>query len=141
MSVSGQLKGVLIPIIEEWWSNRQLGTVPIANDYDRLGNAIANLLELPNLPVDLREALQNHLTGMFGDKRILAPEWCRRLYSPLAELHASSQNLEHNRSVELDNPENVTIENQFSAQKDEQTISQTINGEASETTFQEAPSY
>jgi hypothetical protein len=91
MSVSGQLKEVFLPIIEEWWANRQKAPSLSGSDYERLGNTIADLLEMPNLPADLREAINNHLTKMFADRRILAPEWCRRLYPLLAELNKSDE--------------------------------------------------
>src|SRR5262249_55620409 len=132
MSVSSQLKEVFIPIIEEWWSTRQFGAMPLGNDNDRLGTAIANLLELPNLPDDLREALSNHLTGMFGDKRILAPEWCRRLYPLLVELNKSTENLNASPAVVPEKTEERAIPDQFPTQADDQPIKQTINGEVSE---------
>src|SRR5262245_20153915 len=141
MSVSGQLKGVLIPIIEEWWSNRQLGTIPAGNDYDRLGNAIANLLELPNLPADLREAIHNHLIGMFADKRILAPQWCRRLYAPLAELNQSSESLEPNATIEPANTDVIRSVDPFPTEPEGHPIEQSINGEASGEPFPEASTY
>ena len=141
MSVSGQLKGVLIPIIEEWWSNRQLGTIPTGNDYDRLGNAIANLLELPNLPADLRDAIHNHLIGMFADKRILAPQWCRRLYAPLAELNQSSESHEPNNAAEPANTDEMRVADPFPIQAEAHPIEHTINGEASGETFPEASPY
>src|SRR5262249_20915010 len=140
MSVSGQLKEVFIPIIEEWWSTRHLGALPLGNDNDRLGSGIANLLELPNLPEDIREALSNHLTGMFGDKRILIPEWCRRLYPLLVELNKSTASHDASQAVEPEKTEESVITNQISFQDEDQPITHTINGEASDpdTAFQDA---
>lgn len=59
-----------------------------------LAHLIAEMLSLPTLPSDLRQALADHLNKQLSLVNILKPEYCKRLYpilAELAELQASSQ--------------------------------------------------
>ncbi|HKX28192.1 MAG TPA: hypothetical protein VJ302_10890 [Blastocatellia bacterium] len=51
-----------------------------------LAHLIAEMLAMPNLPADLRQALSEHLNKQLSTVNILKPEFCRRLYPILAEL-------------------------------------------------------
>jgi hypothetical protein len=69
-----------------------MATVSTSESNTYLAHLIAEMIAMPNLPSDLRQALTEHLNRQLSMVNILKPEYCRRLYpilAELAELHAT----------------------------------------------------